>query len=342
MLKSMPQLVTWQGMLAQRFARWTSQCSSIWSQLDVAQRCYLVSTLLVLGWMLSLGTQSWLFGLLGVSLFGAVISDIWQGFVRIWHSLPGKAFILVCYAVLANFCFALADSSINNLIGVRPEVVPFSVNLTLMLLAPFWSFLLAFALLTLYLLLHTVKVTLLLMLRPVGVRSHHILNGSYPKLSLLARLGFLPVVFMYMAAAMAGYLTGNTAALEIFQSPDAAPQSVVAANASAANASAAGAGDDPDFVEINLFGPGTTGIRGINPEVVWINKTVAFFLYQVESLGKSQCLLRGAEHLVHLNDYEVLVITPDEKQPYGYHYQVRACGSPSLPDFTRKKAPEAE
>lgn len=333
----MQQLIIWQDKAVQQLLGWRSRCAHIWQQLDLAQRCYLLSALLVVGWLGTFSTQPWLLGLLGVTLFCAVISDIWQGFVRIWHSLPGKAFILVCYAVLANFCFALADSSVNNLIGVRPEVVPFSVNLTLMLLAPFWSFLLAFALLTLYLLLHTIKVMLLLMLRPLGVRSHHILNGSYPKLSLMARLCFLPVVFMYMAAAMTGYLTGNTAALQMFQAEDAAPSSVVMP----------GTTDTPDVAEpedlnINLFGPESSGIRGFNPEVPWINKTVAWFLYQVESLGKSQCLLQGDEHLVHLNDYEVLVITPDGKRPYGYRYQVRACGSPSLPDFTRKQAPAGQ
>ena len=333
----MQQLIIWQDKAVQQLLGWRSRCAHIWQQLDLAQRCYLLSALLVVGWLGTFSTQPWLLGLLGVALFGAVISDIWQGFVRIWHSLPGKAFILVCYAVLANFCFALADSSVNNLIGVRPEVVPFSVNLTLMLLAPFWSFLLAFALLTLYLLLHTIKVMLLLMLRPLGVRSHHILNGSYPKLSLMARLCFLPVVFMYMAAAMTGYLTGNSAALQMFQSEDAAPPSVVMPGTTETPGLA-----EPEDLNINLFGPESSGIRGFNPEVPWINKTVAWFLYQVESLGKSQCLLQGDEHLVHLNDYEVLVITPDSKQPYGYRYQVRACGSPSLPDFTRKQAPAGQ
>ena len=333
----MQQLIIWQDKAVQQLLGWRSRCAHIWQQLDLAQRCYLLSALLVVGWLGTFSTQPLLLGLLGVTLFGAVISDIWQGFVRIWHSLPGKAFILVCYAVLANFCFALADSSVNNLIGVRPEVVPFSVNLTLMLLAPFWSFLLAFALLTLYLLLHTIKVMLLLMLRPLGVRSHHILNGSYPKLSLMARLCFLPVVFMYMAAAMTGYLTGNTAALQMFQAEDAAPSSVVMPGTTNTPDVA-----EPEDLNINLFGPESSGIRGFNPEVPWINKTVAWFLYQVESLGKSQCLLQGDEHLVHLNDYEVLVITPDSKQPYGYRYQVRACGSPSLPDFTRKQAPAGQ
>lgn len=333
----MQQLIIWQDKAVQQLLGWRSRCAHIWQQLDLAQRCYLLSALLVVGWLGTFSTQPLLLGLLGVTLFGAVISDIWQGFVRIWHSLPGKAFILVCYAVLANFCFALADSSVNNLIGVRPEVVPFSVNLTLMLLAPFWSFLLAFALLTLYLLLHTIKVMLLLMLRPLGVRSHHILNGSYPKLSLMARLCFLPVVFMYMAAAMTGYLTGNTAALQMFQSEDAAPSSVVMPGTTNTPDVA-----EPEDLNINLFGPESSGIRGFNPEVPWINKTVAWFLYQVESLGKSQCLLQGDEHLVHLNDYEVLVITPDGKRPYGYRYQVRACGSPSLPDFTRKQAPAGQ
>lgn len=335
----MQQLIIWQGKAAQQLAGWRSRGGQIWLQLDWAQRCYLMSILLLLCSLVISERQTWLLVLIGIFLFGAVISDIWQGFVRIWHSLPGKAFILVCYAALANFCFALADSSVNNLIGVRPDVVPFSVNLTVMLLAPFWSFLLAFALLTLYLLLHTVKVLLLLMLRPLGVRSHHLLRGSYPKLSLLARLVILPFAFIYMSAAMLGYVTGDTSALNIIQAPAVSSQTVVSAETGVSSVPGGSHQtiDTEKQIE-NLFGPGASGINGINPEVKWINKTVAWFIYHVESLGKSQCLLQGAEHLVHLNDYEVLVITPDPKQPYGYHYQVRACGSPSLPDFTRKQA----
>ncbi len=313
---------------------WRARGGQIWQQLDLSQRSYLISTLLVLGWLLSFNTQYWLLGALGISLFTAVISDIWQGFLRIWHSLPGKAFILVSYAVLANFCFALADSSVNNLIGVRPDVVPFSVNLTLMLLAPFWSFLLAFVLLSVYLILHSIKLLLLLLLRPLGVRSHHLQDGSYPKLSLAARLCFLPVIFMYMGAAMTGYLTGDTAAIKIFQSPDAAPAAVSMPSAEPAEAAQVSA-TGPAEVDLDLLGPQSSGLAGINPEVRWINRSVAWFLYQVESLSKSQCVLQGAEHLVHLNDFEVLVITPDPQQPYGYRYQVRACGSASLPVFGR-------
>lgn len=328
----MQQLIIWQDKAVQQLSDWRSRCGQIWQQLDLAQRCYLISTLLVIGGLIISEPYTWYLVLLGISLFGAVIIDIWHGFIRIWHSLPGKAFVLVCYAVLANFCFALADSSVNNLIGVRPDVVPFSVNLTVMLLAPFWSFLLAFFLLTLYLLLHTVKVMLLLMLRPFGVRSHHLLHGSYPKLSLAARLGFLPVAFIYMSVAMVGYVTGDTDALNLIKTPATSPQTGISSNADVSNQTR----QTEKQVE-DLFGPGASGISGINPEVKWINKTVAWFIYSVESLGKSQCLLRGAEHLVHLNDYEVLIITPDQNQPYGYHYQVRACGSPSLPDFARKQ-----
>jgi hypothetical protein len=318
---------------------WRQRCGQIWQQLDLSQRCYLISALLVLAWLLSFNSQYWLLGLLGVSLFIAVVNDIWQGFLRIWHSLPGKAFILVCYAVLANFCFALADSSVNNLIGVRPEVAPFSVNLTLMLLAPFWSFLLAFVLLSAYLILHSIKLMLLVMLRPLGVRSHHLQDGSYPKLSLAARLCFLPVVFTYMGAAMTGYVTGDTAAIDLFREPVAAQVQPEQTGTTPADETTVAA--EQAEPEVKMFGGEISGLSGINPEVRWINRTVAWFLYQIESLSKSQCVMQGAEHLVHLNDYEVLVITPDAQQPYGYRYQVRACGSPYLPDLSRKSVAPA-
>ncbi len=67
------------------------------------------------------------------------------------------------------------------------------------------------------------------------------------------------------------------------------------------------------------------------PTMLWLNKLVASFNYHIESMGASSCKLTPPEHLVHINDYEVLVITPDTTQPVGYSYKVRVCDSPAFP-----------
>lgn len=312
-----------------------SKLRQIWQQLDAAQRCYLLASVLGLGWLIS--EQPWLAVLLGLSLGGAVSVEIWQGFVRIWHSLAGKAVILLCYAILANFCLALADNMVNDLIGVRPDVAPLSVNMTLMLLAPFWSFLLAFVLLTLYLMLHSLKIGLLLLLRPVGVRSHHLLSGSYPLWTGLARLVFIPVICMYLALVVQSYLTGSTDSWQLTNTAPASTQ--LTATAKGAQPLPVGAtpeqnrpeqADSP--LQINL--DDGTLVDNLTPQVPWVYRSVAWFFYHIESLNKSQCPLAPGEHMVHLNDYEILVIAPDQAAPFGYRYQVRACGSPSLPVFT--------
>lgn len=317
--------------------RWGWRLQQIWLQLDPAQRCYLLATVLGLSWLVS--QQPWLAVLLGLSLAGAVSVEIWQGFLRVWHSLAGKAVILLCYAILANFCLALADNMVNDLIGVRPDVAPLSVNMTLMLLAPFWSFLLAFVLLTLYLLLHSLKIGLLLLLRPVGVRSHHLLSGSYPLWTGLARLIFIPVICLYLAMVVQSYLTGSTDSWQLTTAAPASTQQPAAVQgARPLPVGAAPTQNRPEqadrALQINLD-EGETLVDNLTPQVPWIYRSVAWFFYHVESLNKSQCPLAPGEHMVHLNDYEILLIAPDEAAPFGYRYQVRACGSPSLPAFTR-------
>jgi len=193
----------------------TTKIQPIWQQLTPAQRGYFIATLFVVLWLLSLATQQWMLFCMLLALLYAVTSDMWQGFLRIWNSLAGKAVIVVFYAILGNFCFALAESQVNNLIGIRTDVVPYTVNLAVLLLAPIWSFILSLVVLTLYIVLHTAKIMLLLLLRPLGVRSHHILGTeAYPVKTLIARIVYLPVFMSCLTVLPAAYLTGDSSQLE--------------------------------------------------------------------------------------------------------------------------------
>ena len=336
----------------------TNKIQPIWQKLQPAQRGYALATVCVVLWLLSFCSQQWLLYGMALTLLYAVTMDMWQGFLRIWNSLAGKAVIVVFYAILGNFCFAMAESQVNNLIGIRTDVVPYTVNLTVLLLAPIWSFGLSLIVLTLYTMLHTSKIMLLLLLRPLGVRSHHILGEeAYPVKTLLARVIYLPVFLSCLAALPSAYLTGDSSELSNLFSgeprlinltadenttdvpkdkvPDAAPQDATAAVAQSAlqdgQANLPTVKNESQHQTAALITGRSTGAtidlsHGI-PTIPWLNRTLAGFLYQIESMGRSSCVMSGAEHLVHINDYEVLVITPDKKAESGYQYQVRLCGS---------------
>jgi hypothetical protein len=299
----------------------------LWLQLNAAQRSYLVATLFVLLWLVNFNSQVWpLYGM-ALALLCAVSLDMWQGFLRIWNSLAGKAVVIVFYAVLGNFCFAMAESQVNHLIGVRPDVVPYTVNLTVLLLAPLWSFGLSLVMLSIYTLLHTAKIFLLLFLRPLGVRSHHLLGKeAYPVWTLLTRFIYLPVFMSCLSPLPGIYLAGDSSQLERLLTGKPSLIAIKNKNAgetadsNAAVTVDAGAKDE-DMQQLNV------DLSNGLPRILWLNRTQATFLYHVESLSRSSCPLFGKEHLVHINDHEVLVITPDEKAETGYQYQVRLCGS---------------
>lgn len=300
----------------------TTKIQPIWQKLQPAQQGYALATVCVLLWLLSFCSLQWLLYGMALSLLYAVTLDMWQGFLRIWNSLAGKATIIVFYVILGNFCFAMAESQVNNLIGIRTDVVPYTVNLAVLLLAPIWSFSLSLVVLTIYTILHTCKIMLLLLLRPLGVRSHHILGDeAYPVKTLLARIVYLPVFMSCLAALPSAYLAGDSSQLTNLFSGEPTVISVKTAEETPAS--------PPTTIEPNLINAKQHEIElgSALPTIPWLNRTLAGFLYQIESMGRSSCVMSGQEHLVHINDYEVLVITPDKKAETGYQYQVRLCGS---------------
>lgn len=300
--------------------------TALWLRLSAAQRSYLVATLFVLLWVVNFNSQIWpLYGM-AIALLCAVSLDMWQGFLKIWNSLVGKAVVIVFYAVLGNFCFAMAESQVNHLIGVRPDIVPYTVNLTVLLLAPLWSFGLSLVILTIYTLLHSAKIFLLLFLRPLGVRSRHLLGDeAYPVWTLIARFIYLPVFMTCLSPLPGIYLDGDSSQLERLLS---GKPSLIVLETEKAQKQTSGntAVVNKDQTDENSNQLNIDVSQGL-PRILWLNRTQASFLYHIESLSRSSCPLQGKEHLVHINDHEVLVITPDEKAETGYQYQVRLCGS---------------
>lgn len=314
-----------------------------WPLLNFAQKLYTISCVLLLLNLITAFQFISLQCLLGLAAISAVTIDIWDLFEHLWHKLAGKTFLVAIYLVLANYGYALAQSQVNTLVGVRPDLVPHSVHMYLFLLAPLWCFVLACVVLVLYTALHATKGVLLLFLRPFGVRSHHLLNEAHPVLFMLIRVLLLPVTMTYLSIAISGYLVpgaqlgtdfnflGNNpqqsigldrqlGGLAVTLQQDSGQQKAQVAVTKPSAAARSGEEENP------LQGQTTT-------DLLWVDRVVASFLYKVESMSRSQCQLRGTEHLVPLNDYEVLIIKPDAKEASGFKFFTRLCNSANVPEM---------
>lgn len=293
----------------------------IWQKLSLVQRWYFSATAMFGLWLLTFTRAEIIYQVFGMMLLIAASIDIWQSAVRIWHSLPGKVMILASYAILANFCYAFAESQMNAISGIKPELTPFSVNLMIVLQAPFWTFLLTVFMGMLYLSIHTLKIMLLMLVRPVSkVHAQMLHEENYPFISLLMRIVYLPVVLVFVSIAIKGYLDGDTSGQ---LAVDERAVSMLEASA-----------ETSTVHEIHL-GNGYFKV----PNMPWANKLVAHFLYQVESQGKSHCKITDPEHAVQINDYEILVISPDNSQDLGYRFTVRGCHSANLPKILQLETP---
>jgi hypothetical protein len=320
------------------------------AQLHFAQWCYLLASVFLFLYLLLGLNTSVLLKTGAVLLLLATAKEMWERFAIWWHSLLGKTCILIFYAIVLNFSFAYAESIVNGVIGVRPNVVPYSVNLAALLLAPAWTLIGSMLTLQFYSMLHLLKVMLLLMLRPFGVPSKHLLDDEvFPVWTLLARIVYLPVVTVILTFTLASYFSGHPEQFlnwgdtgQQQNTPESLQKQLdEIKNREAESQQQQPKGPHTKVPEFQVFvGDGyvMSGSGFKLPTMLWLNKLVASFNYHIESLSASSCKLTPPEHLVHINDYEVLVITPDATLPVGYRYQVRVCDSPAFPSGVTGRA----
>lgn len=261
-----------------------------------------------------LGAASWLSPVAALLLFTccsmvAFTLDAWPQLEKFWHTLYGKALMLFSYAILLNLILAMAEASVNNLTGVRPDSMRYTVNLVALMLAPAFLIGGSAMLMLLYMMLHIGKICLFLLLRPLGVRSRRFFEGeAYPLSTLLLRILLLPLTCTMLMEVTQAYLQRNDFSSSV----------------------SLGQQGQQNIRQLfdGLIGSDVLPAIGSEPRLHWYEYIAVEFLYQVESQSKSTCQIHGAEHGVQQGETDLLVITPDETKPAGYSFSVRPCNSP--------------
>ncbi|ACJ29268.1 Conserved hypothetical protein [Shewanella piezotolerans WP3] len=281
-----------------------------------------------------------------------LLAEFWPLFTRVWHSLAGKAVLLLFYAVIANFALAGAASVVNEVVGVSSSHFSYTHNFAILLYLPAWTLAISIiALLVLQVFVPFYLFTLLL-LKPFGIDGFNLTNlQHYQKWTMFFRL-VLSSILLYHLALLSDVDSvieenlDNPKLLSI-QSP-AAEQSELKkviqisvdeleqAKKDQEITNSKKPKENSDNSTLNTLEQEiTTSVnKSKQLRALYAQKTrefIAHFAYQLEADGKSRCAISNNAHIVELNDYEILEISPDMSKPYGYHFEVKVCQSPAFP-----------
>lgn len=281
-----------------------------------------------------------------------LLAEFWPLFTRVWHSLAGKAVLLLFYAVIANFALAGAASVVNEVVGVSSSHFSYTHNFAILLYLPAWTLAISIiALLVLQIFVPFYLFTLLL-LKPFGIDGFNLTNlQHYQKWTMFFRL-VLSSILLYHLALLSDVDSvieenlDNPKLLSI-QSPTAeqselkkviqiSVDELEQAKKDQEITNSKKPKENSDNSTLNTLEQEiTTSVnKSKQLRALYAQKTrefIAHFAYQLEADGKSRCAIANNAHIVELNDYEILEISPDMSKPYGYHFEVKVCQSPAFP-----------
>jgi hypothetical protein len=191
------RLGVFKRIVSRRLLRRTSAVVRFWQSLNLAQRCYAAATLVFFS-ALFFGLQGSFYKVvIGVLVTIAILYEFWPRFMLVWNSLPGRAFILFIYAVIANFALASASGLVNSVSGVSAASLPYSHNFAIILMLPSWFFITTLLALVLVQLLMPLYLLVLLLLKPFGVHGlWHAPEYRFVFTTALIRYGWMLLVLV--------------------------------------------------------------------------------------------------------------------------------------------------
>ncbi len=279
--------------------------------------------------------------------FMAMILECLPIVTYVWHTLIGKAIILLSYALIANFALANAASLVNGVVGVASAQFSYSHNFATLLYVPTWMVGLTIVGLMMVQVVLVGYIQLLLLLRMIGFTKKWQLS-KYPYLitTMFVRIFMTSLVLWVIYEANISEFEDRTKGSVItvsvekdaqsqFQHQEQNGKEVHAQELSEIKADPDSSSMEKFFTESvsSFFSQKLNNKKQLASEQVsFASILVAHFVYYFDSDEFSRCELTTKSHGIELNDYEVLQITPNPKRPLGYDFVVRTCISPAFPE----------
>lgn len=311
-------------------------------RLNLAQKLYLVAILMI---TFTFSDVEWGFVctlvLIGIGL------EFWPRFTLMWHSLLGKSCLLFFYAIIANFSLASAASTINDITGVGAQHLPYSHNFAILLYLPIWLIGFTFLALLIIQLLSPFYITAILLLKPFGLRAvKTITQSNFPVLTTIARMGLSLAVlsqlvlyneddFMSFSQKLNQSIKPFVKALSSNNSGQLAPEIAIVSNNNTENRQQEPQDNHRTQPSLSDGVAQLTAPDELNEVKVhrtpyyqrFVMHSLNVFIYALEADSSSRCKMAEGVRVVEINDYEMLEITADSREEFGYHYEVKACQS---------------
>jgi len=287
----------------------------IYTISNTPQKLYLLATLMLCIFDMGL----WIIPSIVITL--ALLMEFWPKFTKMWHSLEGKAVLLLFYATVANFALATAASVVNEVVTVSPSHFTYTHNFAILLYLPIWILGISFIVLLLMQLLMPLYLLILLFAKPFGIKIvKFVSKSSYPMLTGLARFCLSTIVLSQLIISIDDGKNVRTFVGGVEEGFNTSEDKSTVHNLnllSEADRSLLSSNED-EFEILGLY----------NHKA---KKLLANFVFEVEADEFSRCQFDEKNKVVELNDYEVLEIAKDKSQTYGYLYTVKKCISAAFP-----------
>ncbi|WP_105188030.1 hypothetical protein [Pseudoalteromonas sp. T1lg48] len=289
-----------------------------WQALTLAQRLYAVALLLspVSIWLTTACTVA------------ALTIEFWPRFLQLFHSLPGKAILLLFYGTIANFVLANAASTVNEVTGVAASHFNYTHNFAILLYLPSWILALSVIALLLLQLMLPFYILALLLLRPFQRFGFQFLDSAKrPIQTAIARFVLCLIVTVNLVVTSGEFDNAGDAIEQVsasFEQEMSKEQQPIAT-------------ETPEVLptmhlEAKIGEPGKDSDK-------WIKILVAQFAYNWEADSFSRCAKSKNSKVVELNDYEIVELFEDEQAEYGVRFETKKCVSPAFPATTTINSP---
>ena len=270
----------------------------VFMQLTLSQKIYGLCLLLLMF------NGAGEYPIISLLIMSALTLEFWPRFTQLWHSLAGKAVLLFCYAVVANFALVNASGLINEITGVSAIHLTYSHNFAILLMLPLWILGFTLAILLLMQFIIPLYLIFLLLLKPFGIKATQLISSvRYPFTTGIVRMG----LSMLLLSQLIIYFPDDFQKVARVFDDERVINEVIE--------------EVIDEVDIHQS---KTLPRHYEKFIGW---SLREFIYQLEADSFSRCQIPEKSRVIELNDYEVLAISKQEKQ---YTYQVIKCVSPAI------------
>ncbi|BAJ02113.1 hypothetical protein [Shewanella violacea] len=317
-------------IIYQFITKMLASISGMLARLTSAQKSYLIALLLLI--------FSDNLGLVAMVTVLALSLEFWPLFARVWHSLSGKAVLLLFYAVIANFAIAGAASVVNEVVGVSTEHFSYTHNFAILLYLPAWIIVMTALAILLLQVVVPFYLFFLLLLKPLGVTGLKLINHNHFRFTTMFIRLILSSVVLYHLVLIASF--DNDLSRDL-SNPDGlvlnklSPQDKDELVKELSHLRDNDKNDEETLSLGQFFNQDNADkkdkyehIRGDYEKMV--RTMIARFAYQLESDSRSRCAIAPGSNIVELNDYEIVEIRRDKSANYGYSFEVKKCISPAF------------